>query len=181
MLSAKVADFRKKSFYSKIFCFKLLAIEYEYRKNTKKYRIPRLHQFCERLPVFSEPYSLLELPPQRSTKEAFLSYSRPLEEVDKEQLQKLKELGYDETFRVVSFNGLGKSKKDFNGRIKDYETVLEDCVKAIPCSFCFCNTESKVYDLVSSPNAIEDRKRSFLTCLLLKPWWEKSKTDTGAL
>ena len=125
--------------------------------------------------AFGEPYSLLELPPQRSTKEAFLSYSRPLEEVDKEQLQKLKELGYDETFRVVSFNGLGKSKKDFNGRIKDYETVLEDCLKAISCSFCFCNTESKVYDLVSSPNAIEDRKRSFLTCLLLEPWWEKSK------
>ena len=96
--------------------------------------------------VLGEPYSLLELPPQRSIKEVFEKYSQPLEEVDKERLQKLRELGYNETFRVVSFNGLGKSGKDFEERIKNYETVLKDCVKAIPCSFCFCNTESKVYD-----------------------------------
>lgn len=96
--------------------------------------------------VLGEPYSLLELPPQRSIKETFEKYSQPLGEVDKERLQKLRELGYNETFRVVSFNGLGKSGKDFEERIKNYETVLKDCVKAIPCSFCFCNTESKVYD-----------------------------------
>ncbi|MBR1844080.1 MAG: hypothetical protein IJ793_04395 [Opitutales bacterium] len=135
--------------------------------------------FATALPVFGESYSLLELPPQRSTKEAFLSYSRPLEEVDKERLQKLRELGYNETFRVISFDticeGLGKSKEDFNGCIKDYETVLKDCVKKIPCSFCFCDTENKIHDFDSSKEAVENKKRSFLACLLLKPWWEKSK------
>ena len=130
--------------------------------------------------AFGEPYSLLELPPQRSTKEAFLKYSRPLEEADKERLQKLRELGYNEMFRVVSFDticdGLGKSKEDFNGCIKDYEKVLESCIKVIPCSFCYCDTENKIYDFLPlPPNAIEDKKRSFLACLRLKPWWEKSK------
>ena len=129
--------------------------------------------------AFGEPYSLLELPPQRSTKEAFEKYSQPLGEVDKERLQKLRELGYNETFRVVSFeticNGLGKSKEDFNGRIKDYETVLKDCVKKIPRSFCFCDTENKIHDFDSSKEAVEDKKVNFLTCLLLEPWWEKSK------
>ena len=95
-------------------------------------------------------------------------------------MQKLRSLRYNETFRVVSFeticNGLGKSGKDFEERIKNYETVLKDCVKKIPCSFCFCNTESKVYDFPPLPlSAIEDKKGSFLTCLLLEPWWEKSK------
>lgn len=144
--------------------------------------------FATALPVLGEPYSLLKLPPQRSTKEAFEKYSRPLEEVDEERLQKLRELGYNEMFRVVSFDticeGLKKSKAfgkvastfDFNGCIKDYEKVLENCVKAIPCSFCFRDTESKIYDFpLLPPSAIENKKRSFLACLLLKPWWEKSK------
>lgn len=138
--------------------------------------------------AFGEPYSLLELPPQRSTKEAFLQYSRPLEEVDKERLQKLRSLGYNETFRVVSFKtileGFKKSeifKKaastfNFDLCIKDYEKVLEDCIKAIPCSFCFCDTESKIYDFPPLPSsAIDNKKSSFLACLRLKPWWEKSK------
>ena len=136
--------------------------------------------FATVLSVFGEPYSLSELPPQRSTKEAFEKYSQPLEEVDKERLQKLRELGYNETFRVISFdticNGLGKKEKDFEERIKNYETVLKDCVKAISCSFCFRDTEDKIYDFPSlPPSAIENKKRSFLACLLLKPWWEKSK------
>ncbi len=138
--------------------------------------------------VFGEPYSLLELPPQRSTKEAFLQYSRPLEEVDKERLQKLRDLGYNETFRVVSFEticeGIKKSEAfgktastfDFDGCIKDYKKVLERCIEAIPCSFCFRDTEDRIYDFSPLPlSAIENKKRSFLACLLLKPWWEKSK------
>lgn len=53
--------------------------------------------------AFGEPYSLLKLPPQRSSKEAFDKYSKPLEEVDMDRLQKLRDLGYsDETFRVIS-------------------------------------------------------------------------------
>ena len=138
--------------------------------------------------AFGEPYSLLELPPQRSTEEAFKRYSRPLEEVDKDRLQELRKLGYAEKFRVISFDticeGLKKSKAfgkaastfDFNGCIKDYEKVLENCVKAIPCSFCFRDTESKIYDFPPLPaEAIEDKKNGFLACLRLKPWWEKSK------
>lgn len=138
--------------------------------------------------VFGEPYSLLELPPQRSTEEAFKKYSRPLGEVDKDRLQKLRDLGYsDEIFRVISFEticeGLKKSEAfgkaasgfNFDGHIKNYETVLKDCVKKIPCSFCFCDTENKIHDFDSSKEAVEDKKVNFLTCLLLKPWWEKSK------
>ena len=136
--------------------------------------------FATVLSVFGEPYSLSELPPQRSTKEAFEKYSQPLEEVDKERLQKLRELGYNETFRVISFeticNGLGKKEKDFEERIKNYETVLKDCVKAIPFSFCFRDAEDKIYDFDPLPqSAIANKKDSFLACLLLKPWWEKSK------
>lgn len=136
--------------------------------------------FATAVLVFGEPYSLLELPPQRSTKEAFLQYSRPLEEVDKERLQKLRELGYNETFRVVSFeticNGLGKSGKDFKQCIGNYKAVLKDCVKAIPFSFCFRDAEDKIYDFSPLPqSAIANKKDSFLACLLLKPWWEKSK------
>ena len=138
--------------------------------------------------AFGEPYSLLELPPQRSTAEAFLQYSRPLDESDKERLQKLRVLGYNEPFRVISFDsireGLKKSETfgkaagtfDFEECIKNYEKVLKDCVKAIPCSFCFCDTESKIYDFSPLPqSAIENKRGSFLACLCLKPWWEKSK------
>ena len=136
--------------------------------------------FATALPVFSEPYSLLKLPPQRSTKEAFEKYSQPLGEVDKERLQKLRELGYNETFRVVSFDticrGLDRSAKDFEERIKNYEAVLKDCVKTIPFSFCFRDTKDRIYDCNPLPaEAIEDKKNSFLACLCLKPWWEKSK------
>ena len=70
--------------------------------------------FATALPVFGDSYSLLDIPSQRSTKEAFLQYSRPLEDVDKERWEKLRELGYKETFRVISFdticNGLKKSE-----------------------------------------------------------------------
>ena len=144
--------------------------------------------FATALPVFGEPYSLLELPPQRSTKEAFLKYSRPLEEVDKERLAKLRGLGYNETFRVISFDticeGLKKSETfgkaastfDFNGCIKGYEKMLEDCVKQIRISFCRCDIEDKITDSPPlSEDEIKDRKDRFLERLLSKPWWEKSK------
>ena len=138
--------------------------------------------------VFAEPYSLLELPPQRSTKEAFLKYSRPLEEADKERLQKLKDLGYNEEFRVISFEticeGLKKDKElgekaskfDFDRCIKNYETVLKDCLKSVPIAFCFRDTEAKIYDFAPlPPDAVKNKRESFLACLLLTPWWEKSK------
>lgn len=143
--------------------------------------------FATALPVFGDSYSLLELPPQRSSKEAFLQYSRPLEEVDKKRWEKLKKLGYNEKFRVVSFEticeGLKKSETfgkaastfNFGGCIKDYKTVLENCVKKIPCSFCYCDTKYKIYDSTLPKKAVEDKKANFLTCLLLQPWWEKSK------
>lgn len=138
--------------------------------------------------AFGESYSLLELPPQRSTKEAFEKYSKPLEEVDKGRLQKLRNLGYSETFRVISFEticeGLKKDKElgekaskfDFDRRIKNYETVLKDCLKSVPITFCFRDTEAKIYDFAPlPPDAVKNKRESFLACLLLTPWWEKSK------
>ena len=135
--------------------------------------------FATALPVFGEPYSLLKLPPQRSTKEAFLQYSRPLEEVDKKRWEKLKKLGYNEKFRVVSFeticNGLGKSGKDFEERIENYEAVLANCIKAIPCSFCFCDFDGKVYDVALPCEVIKNQKAALLACLTGFKWTKKQK------
>lgn len=54
--------------------------------------------------------------------------------------------------------------------------MLENCVKTISCSFCFHDTEDRIYDFpLLPPSAIENKKRSFLACLCLESWWKKSK------
>jgi len=129
--------------------------------------------------AFGESYSLLELPPQRSTKEAFEKYSRPLKEVDKERLQKLRELGYNETFRVVSFeticNGLGKKEKDFEAIVNNHGTILNNCIQSCSLPFCFCDFDGKVYDVVLPYEVVKNQKAALLACLTGFEWTKKQK------
>ena len=129
--------------------------------------------------VFGEPYSLLELPPQRSTKEAFEKYSQPLEKVDEDRLQKLRDLGYKETFRVVSFeticNGLGKKEKDFEEIVNNHEKILNNYIQFRPLPFCFCDFDGKVYDLVLPLEVVKNQKAALLACLTGFEWTKKQK------
>ena len=125
--------------------------------------------FATALPVFGEPYSLLELPPQRSSKEAFLQYSRPLKEVDRKRWEKLRDLGYNEKFRVISFeticNGLGKKEKDFEKNAAMAETILADYIHSAPISFGFCDFDGKIYDIALPLNVIKSQKAALSACL----------------
>ena len=118
--------------------------------------------------AFGASYSLLELPPQRSSKEAFKKYSR---ELDAERAKKLKDLGYNNEFRVISFdsicNGLGRTVSDADGMIKNYEKVAWDCIKSVPLSFCLCDTENVVHDFELPLMVVENKRKSFFRACLL--------------
>ena len=131
------------------------------------------------LPAFGEAYSLLEIPPERSTKEAFEKFSRPLEEVDKERYEQLRALGYKETFRVISFDticeGLGKERKDFEAVVKDHGKILEKYIKSNPFPFCFCDLDGKVYNIDLPQGVIKNQKAALLAGLTGFEWMKKQK------
>ena len=135
--------------------------------------------FATALPVFGEPHSLLELPPQRSTEKAFKKYSRPLEEVDKDRLQELRKLGYDGKFRVISFDticeGLKKSEKDFEEIVNNHGTILNNYIQSRPLPFCFCDFDGKVYDVALPFEVVKNQKAALLACLTGFEWTKKQK------
>ena len=122
--------------------------------------------------VFGDPGSK-QVPLFNCSEEAFKKYSKPL---DKERAEKLKALGYDNEFRVVSFdsicNGLGKKPDDFAGDIKEDEKTLVTFIKHIPCSFHVdgCDVSS-----LFEPGHFEEYKRHLLAALLVYEFSEKRK------
>lgn len=90
-----------------------------------------------------------KFPAFNASEDAFFKFSEPL---DDERAKKLKALGYNEKFRVISFEsickGLGKSSCDFAADIKNYEKILTDLVRLLPCSFRILSKDG-CYDVSS--------------------------------
>lgn len=131
--------------------------------------------FATVLPVFGDPGSD-EFPVYNASKEAFRKYSKPL---DEERVEKLKALGYDNEFRVISFDsiceGLEKKAEDFGAGIKDYKKTFADWIKAVPCSFVI--EGNKEYDVSSllPPDFFEMLKYDLAGTCLVPQWSEKQK------
>jgi len=128
-------------------------------------------------PVFGDPGSD-EIPVYNASKEAFQKYSKPL---DEERVKKLKDLGYDNKFRVISFdsicNGFEKKAENFDAGIKDYKTTFIDWIKAVSCSFVIKGDSDKEYNVSSllPSDFFETLRYRLAGTYLASQWSEKQK------
>ena len=129
-----------------------------------------------------------KFPDFNASKDAFRKFSDSLEDVDKERAKKLKELGYNENFRVISFNSickwLGKGPSDFDDAVKNYEKTLRDWIQSLPCSFhILTGIAGNSYNISSGllPDFFEEQKRFLLATCLASKWSEKQKQTLALL